>query len=265
MRTKLTQTEQQLLQDRLKIEWTYTSNAIEGNTIALGDTAFIIEHGLTIKGKSIVEHTDILGHARAVDVIYQLIEKDTVTKDDIFLLHKTVQTQIIIDYERPIGEYKVVPNARYINIDGKLEHRYYPHPDNTEHLMGLWFEDFGDTSQEISSFDECVGIYTDMHLTFASIHPFFDGNGRLARLIANIPLLKNNFLPLIISNEDRQEYIELLSSYNLKAQELDSNATKLIEKNEAYQKLRAFFKDQYKNSQQLLDEIKESQDDKSTI
>ena len=78
MNSDLTNSDLKLIKQRLKIEWTYTSNAIEGNTISLGDTAFIIEHGLTIKGKSVVEHADIIGHAKAVDLIYELIQKDTI-------------------------------------------------------------------------------------------------------------------------------------------------------------------------------------------
>jgi len=234
MKNNLTRTDQKQLKERLKIEWTYNSNAIEGNTISLGDTAFIVEYGLTIKGKSIVEHTDIIGHAKAIDIIYELIEQNSITEENLFLLHKAVQTEIIIDYELPIGAYKVIQNARYIRVDGKLEHKYYPHPNHIKHLMDLWFEEFGDISTPLKNFNECVEQYTKMHLAFASIHPFFDGNGRLARLVANIPLLKNGYLPLIVSSEDRQEYIELLSEYNLKSKQLDETTTKLIEENEEY-------------------------------
>jgi len=255
MDNKLTRVDKEQLKERLKIEWTYRSNAIEGNTISLGDTAFIIEHGLTIKGKSIVEHTDIIGHAKAIDIIYKLIEKNSITEEDIFLLHKAVQTEIVIDYELPIGAYKVIQNARYIKVDGKLEHKYYPHPNHINHLMDLWFETFKDISTPLESFEACVQRYTQMHISFASIHPFFDANGRLARLVANIPLLKNGYLPLIVNNENRQEYIELLSEYNLKSKPLNETTSILIEENEAYKKLYQFFYDQYKNSQALLDEI----------
>jgi len=255
MKNNLTKTDQEQLQKRLKIEWTYNSNAIEGNTISLSDTAFIVEYGLTLKGKSIVEHTDIIGHAKAIDIIYELIEKNSITEENLFLLHKAVQTEIIIDYELPIGAYKVIQNARYVRVDGKLEHKYYPHPNHIKHLMDLWFKKFGDISTPLESFEACVERYIQMHLAFASIHPFFDGNGRLARLVANIPLLKNGYLPLIVSSEDRQEYIELLSEYNLKAKSLDETTTKLIEENKEYKKLYQFFYDQYKNSQELLDEI----------
>jgi len=254
---KLTRYEKEALHQRLKVEWTYRSNAIEGNTISLGDTAFIIENGLTIKGKSIAEHNEIIGHARAIDLIYEMIEKEIIIKEDICLLHKAVQTERIIDSECPIGDYKVQPNGRYVKMsNGSYEHHFYPHPNDTDHLMELWFKDFGDISKPLQSFDECVSLYTDMHVAFASIHPFFDGNGRLARLVANIPLLKRGYLPLIVSNEDRQEYIELLSTYNLNVKALDKNTHNLIEKNEAYQALGVFFKEQYKNSQRLLDEIR---------
>lgn len=256
MDKKLTAYEAKALKQRLKIDWTYKSNAIEGNTISLGDTAFIIENGLTIRGKSIVEHTEIVGHAKAIDLIYEMIKQDSINRDDICLLHKAVQTEFLMDSECPIGAYKVQPNGRYIKMpNGKYEHFFYPHPNDMEHLMGLWFSQFGEI-KEIQSFDECVKIYTNMHLSFASIHPFFDGNGRLARLVANIPLLKNGFLPLIVNNEDRQEYIGLLSDYNLEAKELNAKSTILIEENQAYQKLKEFFKEQYNYSQELLDEIR---------
>ncbi len=256
MDKKLNNSDLKLLRERLKVEWTYTSNAIEGNTISLGDTAFIIEHGLTIKGKSVAEHTEIIGHAKAVDLIYDLVKKEAIDKEDLFLLHKAVQANLVVDIECPIGAYKVVANARYIRIDGKLEHRYYPQPEHTKHLMELWFDQFEDISKPIDNFDACVNAYTDMHVTFTSIHPFFDGNGRLARLISNIPLIKNGYLPIIISNKQRQEYIQLLSNYNLTAKTLDGSSSQLIEKNEEYQKVRAFFAAQYANAQELLDEIK---------
>jgi len=252
----ITKSDNETLKNRLKIEWTYTSNAIEGNTISLSDTAFIIEQGLTVKGKSIVEYAEIVGHTRAIDLIYQMLDKAEITKSDICTLHKAVQTNLVIDIDCPIGDYKVEPNARYVKVDGRLAHRYYPLPEHTSHLMGLFFAEFGDISKPVASFDECVRRYADIHVAFSSIHPFFDGNGRLARLIANIPLLKNGYLPIIISNEDRQEYIESLAAYDIASKPLDENTASLVEKNEFYDKLYEFFKNQYKNSQILLDEIR---------
>jgi Fic family protein len=241
----------------LKITWTYNSNAIEGNSLNYNETQFIIENGLTVKGKPLKEHNEVVGHTRAIDLIFDFIQKDIITQDDIFLLHKAVQTDVIIDIFCPIGEYKVEENGRMINVDNKLKYLPYPSPKNIPYLMKLWFNEF-EKIQKIDTFDECVDIYTDMHISFTAIHPFFDGNGRMARLISNIPLLKSGFLPIIIDNTNRQEYIQLLSNYNLSSKELDKKSTNLIEKNEEYKKLKEFFQDQYKNSTNILEEIKRS-------
>lgn len=253
----LTNYKKNILQDRLKLEWTYTSNAIEGNTISLGDTAFIIEEGLTIAGKSLREHNEIVGHARAIDIIYALLDHNKITKEDIFALHKAVQTMMIIDIESPIGAYKVEPNGTYLKINEKLEYFAYPHPNDIKHLMNLWFEEFGDISNTNLSFDEAVKAYTRSHLSFTAIHPFFDGNGRLGRLLANLPMLKNKFMPLIIDIKNRTQYIKLLSAYKQSVKELDSKTTVLIEENQQFEDLYQFFKSQYKNSQVLLDELKD--------
>nr|MBL0721299.1 Fic family protein [Sulfurovaceae bacterium] len=249
---KLTNYDTIASKDILKINWTYNSNAIEGNTISLGDTAYIIQYGLTVKGKSIIEHTEVLGHARAIDIVYKFITQDTLTQEDIFLLHQAVQTNIVVDIESPIGRYKVVENGRYVQLsDDKTEYIPYPHPNDIQYLMELWFEKFSEL-KNLDDFESCIEIYTDMHLCFTSIHPFFDGNGRVARLLANIPLLKNNYLPIIIDNKDKGEYIKLLSSYNLKAKILDKNTKILLDKNDEYEKLKIFFLNQYKNSKKLL-------------
>ena len=145
----MTKTAQKTLLDELKVRWTYTSNAIEGNTISLGETAFIIEYGLTIKGKSVREHNEVLGHSRAIDIIYKLLNKDILDKDDIFELHVAIQTNIVIDSECPIGDYKVVENGRYIlDNNNKREYLAYPYPNDIKHLMDIWFSEFSDISKK---------------------------------------------------------------------------------------------------------------------
>ncbi len=252
----MTQTAQKIVKDELKVQWTYNSNSIEGNTISLGDTAFIIEYGLTVKGKSVREHNEVLGHAKAIDIIYNYLEKDILTKQDICDLHTAIQTNIVVDIECPIGEYKVVENGRYIRVDGKREFQPYPHPNDIEHLMKIWFDEFGDIKEDTLSLKECIKKYTRSHIGFTSIHPFFDGNGRVGRLLANIPMLKNGYLPIIISVENRDEYIQFLSEYNQKAKLLDNNSAEIIEENEYFEKLYSFFTTEYKNSQKILDEVK---------
>ena len=252
--------EKEQLLKQLKVIWTYNSNAIEGNRLSKGDTSFIIENGLTIQGKSIVEHNQVLGHSRAIDLIYGMLEKDKINKKDLFLLHKAIQTAVVIDSEKPNGAYKVVPNGRWVEVDGKDEHVYYPHPDDMAHLMGLWFDDYANIAKNISSKKQAIEMYADMHISFTSIHPFWDGNGRLGRLVSNLPLLKNNYLPIVISMENRESYIRLLSQYNLSAKELDAKTSQLLDKNEAYQKLLSFFEAEYVHTEKLITALQTSKD-----
>jgi len=241
----------------LKITWVYNSNAIEGNSLNYGETQFVVENGLTIKGKPLKDHNEVIGHAKAIDLIYTLLEKDILTPDDIFLLHKAIQAEIVIDIECPMGAYKVVENGRMVYIDNDLKYIPYPHPNDVPYLMDLWFDKFSKILK-IKSFEKCVEIYTDMHISFTSIHPFFDGNGRLARLVSNITLLQSGYLPIIIDTADKQEYIQLLSDYNIKAKPLDGKSEVLIEKNQEYFRLKEFFANQYKNSKKILETIRKT-------
>ena len=254
---ELTSYEKEALLKQLRVKWIYNSNAIEGNTLSEGDTSFIIENGLTVQGKSLAEHNQVLGHIKALDFIYKMLEKDTIKEEDLFLLHKAIQTEILIDSERPNGAYKVIPNGRWINIDGKDEHFYYPHPDDTKYLMDLWLKEYGNISQKINSKKEAVKIYTDMHTNFVAIHPFYDGNGRIARLVANLTLLKNGYLPIIIDTKLKDEYTQLLFSYNM-SNELNENTTTLTKENDAYLYLFDFFEEQYRNSEETLKTLRES-------
>lgn len=252
----MTKTHTKLVQDELKVQWTYNSNSIEGNTISEGDTAFIIEYGLTVKGKSVREHNEVLGHSRAIDIIYSYLDSDILTLQNIFDLHKAIQTNIVIDIECPIGAYKIVENGRYLRIDGKKQYLPYPHPNDINYLMDIWIDEFKDIKSEDLSLENSIKKYTRSHIGFSSIHPFFDGNGRVARLLANIPMLKNGHLPVIISVENRDKYIKLLSTYNLSVDELNKNSTSIIEENEHFEKLYQFFYSEYKNSKVVLDQLK---------
>jgi Fic family protein len=110
--------EKEALLKKLRIKWIYNSNAIEGNTLSEGDTSFIIENELTVQGKSLSEHQQVIGHMKALDLIYAMLEKESITEDDLLLLHKAIQTKHLVDSESPNGVYKIIPNGRWINIDG---------------------------------------------------------------------------------------------------------------------------------------------------
>jgi len=251
----LSTSQNKILFQQIKVEWTYSSNAIEGNSLTLADTQFIIESGLTVKGKSIKEHNEVIGHSRAIDLIYNMLDKSSFNKKDIFTLHQSILTEIVVDIYAPVGAWKNEDNGRYITVNDKSEYLPYPGPDTIEHLMNLWLNYFNE-NLETKSLDKALEVYTNLHLSFSSIHPLFDGNGRLARLLANIPLLKSGFLPLVIKQENRQEYIKVLSSYQMESDSLDSNSNKLVQNNEQYKDVLSFFKEEYGNIQSLVDSIK---------
>ncbi|GAB6044267.1 hypothetical protein [Endothiovibrio diazotrophicus] len=97
---------------QLRDLWTHTSTAIEGNTLTLGETAFVLAEGLTVAGKPLKDHQEVVGHARAIDLLYRLPDEPRpVTEEDLFRLHKAVQTDIELDIDKPIGAWKVEPTG----------------------------------------------------------------------------------------------------------------------------------------------------------
>jgi Fic family protein len=193
--------------------WTHDSTAIEGNTLTLGETIKVLELGLTISGKSLKDHEEVYGHAKAVELIFELIQKEKVTSEDLFNLHRCVMQKCAIDSLRPVGNWKQDFNGTTGVQDGKPVYMEYASPLHTPRLMIRWIKEFNRKLQSASSPAKAINVYAWAHLSFVRIHPFFDGNGRVARLIANLPLLKCGHPPLLISTGRRAEYIDLLWSY----------------------------------------------------
>jgi len=207
---------QQSLLKQLRDLWTHTSTALEGNTLTLGDTKFILDEGLTVSGKPIKDHQEVIGHAKAIEIIYSLIGSD-ITEKDLFELHKAVQSEIINDIHKPYGAWKVEPNGTYaVDENGKQVYIEYASPKDVPVLMAEVI-DYANTQvkQEIT-IDAAPSVYAKLHMGLVHVHPFWDGNGRIARLVANIPLLNSGLPPLVIAKEARREYIESLANYQRK-------------------------------------------------
>lgn len=188
----------EILLKQIRNLWTHTSTAIEGNSLTLGDTEFILEEGLTVAGKPIRDHQDVIGHAKAIEIVYQLIEKNCIAEEDVFSLHRVMLIDPVLDVYRPVGAWKAEDNfTNYIDQQGKQKWRQYPSARKTPALMAEWLEKFNQALQQTLSRDAALMTYADLHLDFVSIHPFFDGNGRMARLLCNIPVLRAGFLPLL--------------------------------------------------------------------
>lgn len=198
---------------QLKAVWTHGSTAIEGNTLTLGDTMAVLEYGLTVKGKPLKDHQDVVAHARGVDFIQELIQKRRIEKDDIFALHRLVVPDETNDIYRPVGAWKREDNGTYGVERGKSVYMPYASADDTPKLMTLWIENFNKLPDALNSEESALDAYLEAHVSFVRIHPFFDGNGRLARLLANLPVLRAGFPPIVIPVESRLEYIGGLWEY----------------------------------------------------
>ncbi len=194
--------------------WTHNSTAIEGNSLTLGETAFILEEGLTVQGKPLKDHNEVYGHAKAIEIIYALLTTQNITKQDIFTLHETVLVERIRDIDQPVGDWKRQPNfTTYVGEDKKQAWREYPSPRNIDRLMSQWLDNLNASLSNAYTSQEAAGVYADLHLSFVSIHPFFDGNSRMGRLLANLPVLKSGFPPIVVPGEGRYQYNSALSGY----------------------------------------------------
>jgi len=198
--------------------WTHTSTAIEGNSLTLGDTAFVLGEGLTVSGKPLKDHQEVVGHAKAIDLIYGIWNRDSeVTTEDLFLLHKAVQTAVILDYYRPLGQWKKEPNGVYArDSQDRQIFLEFARPEDVPGLMHEWLHLLNKyfMNRNLSAAD-ALDAYTRLHVAFVRVHPFFDGNGRMARLLANLPVLKSGEPPIVIPKELRREYLGLLTEYDL--------------------------------------------------
>ena len=208
---------QKALLIQLRNLWTHTSTAIEGNTLTLGETAFVLEEGLAISGKPLKDHEEVMGHARAIDLLYDCIEKGTsFSETDLVALHKAVQTKVIVDVYKPVGDWKTEPNSSVGVVDDRQVIFEYGMVADIPQLMESWFTLYRNFDQTILEGDtaQALTAYVQLHIAFVHIHPFFDGNGRMARLVANIPILRAGLPPIIIPRELRKEYIDILSAYH---------------------------------------------------
>lgn len=194
--------------------WTHHSTSLEGNSLTLGETDFVLEEGLTIQGKPLKDHNEVYGHAKAIQLIYALLNADRVSEQDLFRLHETVLTERITDIDQPVGKWKKQSNfTHYVDNHNKPAWREYPAPSFISGLMAQWLENLNTALTKPANQELAVMSYADLHLSFVTIHPFFDGNGRMARLLANLPVLKSGFPPIVVPQEDRYRYKQCLSAY----------------------------------------------------
>ncbi len=250
---ELPELERVALLQELIVQWTHDSTAIEGNSLSLGETKAVIELGLTISGKPLKDHHEVIGHKRAVDLIYGWSERTALTFDDLFDLHRAIFTEATFDIMQPIGAWKVEKNRVDAKTrEGRIVDIEFADPARLPTLMAYWLDRLnhwlGDPPHDTAL---ALGAFVELHVGFVRVHPFFDGNGRMARLLANLPLLKAGFPPLIVPEQKREDYKVLHTEYDLAVGRVESPSG-LLPQHEQLREIRWFCRDAW---QATLDRV----------
>lgn len=193
----LNEIEQKELKDYFAIRLTYSSNALEGNSLTISETKVILEDGLTVGGKPLKDILEAVGHKRAYDFMYNLTKEKTIAEDHIKQLHKLFYQGID---ETNAGVYR----KQRVFISGS-EYNVAPY-DQIDMLMSAMIEKLN----EVRASEHSVVFAAKLHQEFVYIHPFLDGNGRVARLLLNLALLQDGYPIVVIPPICRSEYIAAL-------------------------------------------------------
>jgi len=186
------------LEEWYDINFTYTSNALEGNTLTRNETAIVIEKGITVRGKPLKDHNEAVDHYDAVQFMRALAADDRpLSEIDIKQLHHMTVAKTLTT----AGTY--TSGERFVYTSSGT-HAFPP----AAAVPGLMQKFVDDLPQEMTPRAAFMA-----HLEFVSIHPFDDGNGRTARLLMNTLLLRAGCVPLMIDPEDRPDYIDTIETY----------------------------------------------------
>ena len=187
------------LREMFIVEHTYNSNAIEGNTLTLQETAMVLQ-GITIDRKPLKDHLEVVGYKEAFEYVEQLAkEQKPMTEYEIRAIHSLV----LADRKEDRGQWRRVP----VRIFGAVTTPVQPY--QIEPMVGALLADM-DTVYRKLHVIERVAMF---HLRFESIHPFIDGNGRTGRLLMNLQLIKAGYPPINVKFTDRRRYYEAFNSY----------------------------------------------------
>jgi len=191
------------LREQMAIEYTYNSNAIEGNTLSLRETQLVIEEGITIGGKSLSECLEARNHPEAISLVESLVDaRGEMTEDDVLYVHRLIMSNVSED----AGRYRTAT----VRITGS---NFMPPPSREVrpkiNQLLEWLRGNPDELRRI----ELAAVF---HHRFVQIHPFTEGNGRTARLLMNAVLMKNGYpFIAIIPKVDRAKYLRTLSEADL--------------------------------------------------
>lgn len=192
------------LVDDLRLRYTYHSNGIEGNTLTLNETKVIIESGITISGKSLLEHLEVNNHEYAIDFLINEVKQQApltariIKEFNQIILAGTAKQAVA-------GKWRQEPVM--ISASDVQPANFYEIDDKIAALLDAYNQEKQD--------DNLLDLIADFHAKFEAIHPFIDGNGRTGRLLMNLELMKHGFPITIIEQTEKATYYDVLQAAQL--------------------------------------------------
>lgn len=189
------------IKEQFEIEMTYNSNAIEGNSLTLKETYLVISEGIAIKGKPLKDHLEAKDHKEALDFLYELIDKDKKITVSEYLVRQLHQLVVNKSHSDIAGKYRegnvIITGSKHTPPEG------FQVPHKMRELVS-WLN----KNQKKHHVIELAAL---LHHKLVYIHPFVDGNGRMARLVMNVLIMKAGYPLAIILRNDRKRYYRVLS------------------------------------------------------
>lgn len=189
------------LKNYYRVGLTYSSNALEGNSLTEAETKVVLEDGITIGGKPLKDHFEAIGHSEAFDLLYTLAKKSEITERQILDLHKLFYLRI---NAKQAGRYRKIG----VVVTGSTLD--FPRPAELKKIM----QDFTAEIPKKRTNTHPIEFAAWLHIRMVSIHPFIDGNGRTARFLMNLALLQAGYPITIIPPVLRGDYIDALKASN---------------------------------------------------
>ena len=201
----LEQTQIKNLKEYFKVGLTYASNALEGNTLTESETKVVLEDGVAIGGKLLKDHLDAIGHGRAFDWMWGLAKVIEISEEDVKKLH-------VLCFQPSEGEQAGEYRRVNVVLTGSRHNDRLPSHEEVPGLMKEWAVSLPEKRKKLHP----VHYAAQLHQEFIVIHPFADGNGRVARLLLNHALISQGYPPVIISPVFKHEYIQALEQSHTK-------------------------------------------------
>ncbi len=195
----LTPGEVDRLREEFMVDFTYNSNAIEGNTLTLQETAMVLE-GMTVDQKPLKDHLEAVGHRDAFLYVQEIAQKALPLSESVI---KNIHSLVLMNRPEDKGVYRRIP-VRIMGAYAEPVQPYLIEPRMVDLLL--------DNEQRKTTMPPIERI-ARFHLEFEGIHPFIDGNGRTGRLIFNLDLIRNGYPPINVKFTDRKRYYDAFDAY----------------------------------------------------